>query len=642
MSATLNSTSSSATTNKIRIKFKLPRWAKVLAVVLIAGVITIGAVAGVAYATQKQTIVRGVTVGGLSVGRLDTLTALKEVEKSWLVFSANAFTFQAGDTTIKIPAGTTAATTEELIVDVADFEPAAAVNSAYDFGHRGSGWRQLWERTSGYLGRRHEFGLFSLSLENLADALRQQTATITEPTKNAGFEVSKDGAVTITPSVTGKSFDYNGAAKTAHARLRSLDSAPIIMTAITTQPEIVSAAELKTIATAELPAILDRAPLTITDNDQKWELKRGDLEKLLGFVRKNNGIHVGFDTVKTSAYLEELRPKIDVVPQNAKFSLTSGKVKEFQTSVVGRSLDVPNSLAAMEAKLIDKKESTAELVVMETEPATNQVAPNQLGIKELVAEASTNFRGSPTNRRFNINYGAKILNGLLIKPDDEFSLVKALGVIDAAHGWKSELVIKGTRIKPEYGGGLCQVGTTMFRVILDAGLPVLERSNHSLRISYYEPPIGLDATIYEPKPDLRFKNDYANYLLLQTEVSGDNLIFRFYGTTDGRTVDLPTPKVYNRTPIPPTTTVEVDDLKPGVKECQAPGHPGADATATYTVTKSDGTKTTQTFQSHYRAIGIICRVGKTPAAKPKTTNTNTNKNTNSSTNTNAATTNTNQ
>ena len=66
-----------------------------------------------------------------------------------------------------------------------------------------------------------------------------------------------------------------------------------------------------------------------------------------------------------------------------------------------------------------------------------------------------------------------------------------------------------SRRGPEFGGGLCQIGTTMFRVTMNAGLPILERQNHSYRVRYYEPPVGMDVTIYEPKPDFRFRNDYS-------------------------------------------------------------------------------------------------------------------------------------
>ena len=81
-------------------------------------------------------------------------------------------------------------------------------------------------------------------------------------------------------------------------------------------------------------------------------------------------------------------------------------------------------------------------------------------------------------------------------------------------GYLPELVIKGDEIKPEIAGGLCQVGTTMFRAAMNSGLKITERQNHSLVVSYYNDLSngnpGTDATIYDPHPDFRFLNDTGN------------------------------------------------------------------------------------------------------------------------------------
>ena len=568
---------------------------------------------GVAYAQQQRTIVRNVTVGGQPVGGLDSLTAIEEITADWEKFSAKGFTYTNGNQQLSIPVEADAVG-DEVALDVALFDPALAVNEAYSYGHRGEWWQQAYERFSGALGRRHEFGTFILDIDTVDDLLRKKLADGEKPATNAGFTLGKNNVVTMTDSANGSSYDYHQMLQQTTARLRSLSTDPITFTPLTVQPTIISSAEQQAIADQEVPTMLDRAPFTLEYATKTWTIDRDQLGKLLGFVQRDGTTHVGFDTEKTTSYLNDVKKDIEVVPKDAKFSIVDGQVKEFQTSVVGVTVEVTKSLEALQTALVTDTEKVA-LVVSETKPLTDTVAPNTLGVTELVAEGKTNFHGSPTNRRFNLTLGAQKINGLLIKPGETFSLVDALGKIDGAHGWKPELVIKpGGVITPEFGGGLCQVATTLFRAALNTGLPIVERRNHSLRISYYEPPVGLDATIYEPKPDLRFTNDYAGYLLIQTHVVGDELIFQFYGTKDGRKVDIPEPKVYNKVGLPATKTIEVTDLKPGEKVCQTPGHPGADATATYTVTKSDGTAVTQVFQSHYKAIGVICRVGKAKAS----------------------------
>lgn len=580
------------------------------------GALLLLAAAGAAvFAADTQRIVRGVTIGGLSVGGRTSLETLTLVKSRWKAFADRGFTFRAGSQTITIPVAGVTRDEEEVILDLANFDPQAAVDAAYAFGHDGPWWQQLRQRASGWLGRRHEVGRFSVDTVSLRKLLVDQLAKKETPARNASIVLAASGTIGLTPSGPGKSFAYDQAVRQAVRQTRTIDSRPIAITQVVVQPTIGSSPTLRRLAEKEAPLLLARAPLTITAGDKSWTLDRARMTKLVDFTVIDGRPAIGFGLDKTTTYLETLRSHIDVAAQNAKFSMSDGRVKEFQASVTGRTLDIPASIKAMNDELVVGRGASTELVIETEKPLTDTVTTNDLGIKELVAEGRTNFRGSPPNRRYNLGYGAEKLNGLLIKPGETFSLVAALGEIDGAHGWKPELVIKqGGRITPEFGGGLCQVATTLFRAVLNAGLPVVERSNHSLRISYYEPPVGLDATIYDPHPDLRFTNDYPTYLLLQTRIEGDNLIFSFYGTSDGRTVDLPTPKVYNQVPIPAPKTIETDELKPGEKQCQAPGHPGADATATYTVTKADGTKVTQVFQSHYRAIGVICRVGK---AKPK-------------------------
>ncbi len=603
---------------------KIHRWWLYGGAIFGALILLSGSVATAAYNSAGTRIVRGVTVAGQPVGGLDSLTAIHRLEKKWADFQSQAFQFQAAGRTMTILVTADTASETEVTLGAVDFDPTVSVNAALSFGRRGSLWQRVRERTSGFVGRPHELGVVNVDGASLGQLLESKFGDLAKAAKNAALKFGAGDTPEIVPSVASQTFDYSKAVREATIQARRLDAQPVTLNTITATPAIAVTPALTKLVSAGVNSVLDRAPLTLLQSDKKWTINRDQFKTMLGFYGTSKTPRLGFDLAATADYLNTIATDVNIKGQNAKFLMVDGRVQEFQPSAVGITLDIPATIAAMQSELVDKEQSSAALIVTEEKPLTDTVATNQLGITELVGTATTSFKGSPTNRRFNIGYGAKLLNGLLIQPGQEFSLVKALGKIDGAHGWKSELVIKGPKITPEFGGGLCQVGTTMFRVVLNTGLPIIERRNHSLRISYYEPPIGLDATIYDPKPDFRFINNYTGPLLLQTAVDGDNLTFSFYGTKDGRTVDVPTPKVYNRVAIPAPKTIEVDDLKPGETKCQTPGHPGADATATYTVTKADGAKVTQTFQSHYNAIGVICRVGKKPATKPKpTTNTNT-------------------
>lgn len=176
----------------------------------------------------------------------------------------------------------------------------------------------------------------------------------------------------------------------------------------------------------------------------------------------------------------------------------------------------------------------------------------------------------------------------------------------------------GDRITPEVAGGLCQVGTTMFRTVMNSGLEVTARTNHGMVISYYNDPSngnpGTDATIYEPNPDFKFRNDTGHYVLVTTEMNTSNghLEFHLWGTKDGRQGSYNPPAVLSWIPTGPALTFETNDLPPGKKECQG-AHPGAVTTFDYTRVMPNGEKKVVTYKSTYRAVSARCFVGRDPA-----------------------------
>jgi vancomycin resistance protein YoaR len=262
-------------------------------------------------------------------------------------------------------------------------------------------------------------------------------------------------------------------------------------------------------------------------------------------VRQNDNA-LGFTLAGDAAraYLSALATTIDRPAKNATVTITNGRVAAFTPSENGRALDIERTLATLDELVQTIGSTTIPLTVAPLTPAVTTQDANDLGIVEQIGAGRSNFAGSPGNRRKNVANGARALHGLLIPPGTEFSLVAALGNIDAANGYFQELVIKGNRTIPEYGGGLCQIGTTMFRTAMDTGLPITERQNHSYSVRYYfengKP--GTDATIYGPHPDLRFTNDTGGTILIQTTLVGDDLRFELWGKKDGRVASRTEPR----------------------------------------------------------------------------------------------------
>lgn len=253
------------------------------------------------------------------------------------------------------------------------------------------------------------------------------------------------------------------------------------------------------------------------------------------------------DRSKLESFLEDLAREINKDPVNAKFEIAEGRVAAFITSEPGMRLDIPKSL---EITLQELKNFDGERIVLayeKVEPEIKSSDAESLGIETLIGEGKSNFRGSPKNRIHNIKVATSRFNGLLIKPGEEFSFVTNLGEVDGEHGYAPELVIKKDKTEPEFGGGICQVSTTAFRAAIYSGMEITARRNHAYPVAYYNPQ-GMDATVYIPRPDLRFINNTAGHILIQTKIEGTELIFHFYGKNDGRKIEIEGPKITERNP----------------------------------------------------------------------------------------------
>lgn len=356
---------------------------------------------------------------------------------------------------------------------------------------------------------------------------------------------------------------------------------------------------------------------------------KADPDTLGGFIKSEpngNDLEVVFNDERLKLFVENLAKSIDVDPVNAKLTITGGKASVFQTATTGKKLDKTQTKADIE-NVINSRMTSSEpeanlkkiaLKVAVKEPEITESKINNLGIAELIGTAFTNFKGSPQNRVHNINVGAAALNGALVKPGETFSTIQKLGAIDASGGYLEELVIKENKTTPEFGGGLCQVSSTLFRATLNAGLKIIERQNHKYRVSYYEPPVGMDATIYDPSPDFKFQNNYGSYLLIQSRVEGTKITFDIYGTKDGRSVEISNPVVGDFVDPGPPIFTETETMPPGEKKIVEKPHQGATARFHYKVVRGSEVLQERDFVSKYVPWAEKWLVGKgTPAPAPQ-------------------------
>lgn len=475
--------------------------------------------------------------------------------------------------------------------------------------------------------------VFSLSIdeaglkENLEAELSEY---IKDPISADLHIVSVDPlAYEITTSSPGVSFDFQNVLTEATQAWKSLATAEVLITAHIAPPEVTE--EELAAASPQVGSIFSAGKHTIkhfdthTKKNHTWTLKQAQISEWLDPVKREDGTIVfGLNPSSTYAFLKEkIAPDIDVEPKNAEFTLSEGGVKAIK--IVGHRPGVTVDLEQVHAdindafatRLNEEMETITEtpLSVAVVEPDITLADTNDLGITEILGQGYSNFSGSPRNRILNIkNAVYNKLHGTIIKPGAEFSLNNTLRPYTLEAGYLPELVIVGNRIKPEVAGGLCQVGTTMFRTAMNSGLPITQRVNHGLVVGYYNDISngnpGTDATIYDGWPDFRFENDTGNHMAVTVAMNANtgDLTFTLWGTSDGRKGSYTPPVVSKWIPAGPYKEIQTTDLAPGERECQSV-HPGAEASFTYTRKLASGEVINRVFNSTYRAVPATCYVG---------------------------------
>jgi len=598
-------------------KYRIPNWLvatlTVFLILFLLGITTTFALEQIYSGRFFPNIaIGGVNVGGLSYDKAGQLVQEKigKLEHEGIVFSL-------GERKATIFPVTMATSDPDLSYKIYSAEALDSLNSAFHFGRQDGMVINFWERLRTIFSRVNFIWQNKVEEMELRKVLDANFSDLILPARETGW-LEENGQLKIAAGQKGEVLDYGVATEQLKKQLKMGNLAPIELKKNIAEPKISLAEGENLLPTLESVLQKDNIFLeaTITRSWlrepqlKKWNVTKDNVKKglILKWDENQKKAYVGFSE---AAFFEILKPmalEIEVEAREPKMTMQNGRATEFQAAQPGIKINLEKSLAQWEFNLINLPEVVSKIYTDEVAVKELTGSVNNLGIEEVVGIGQSNFAGSPRNRIHNIKTGAAAINGLIIAPNEEFSLNKALGEISGETGYLQELVIKGNKTVPEFGGGLCQIATTMFRVALDAGLPILERYPHAYRVVYYEP-AGMDATIYSPSPDLKFKNDTGGNLLLQTRVEGNNVTFEFWGTSDGRKVAVGKPTIYNITSPGETKYIKTEDLKVGETKCIETAHNGADADLKRVITFVDGTTKEESWHSHYRPWQAVCLVG---------------------------------
>ena len=317
---------------------------------------------------------------------------------------------------------------------------------------------------------------------------------------------------------------------------------------------------------SEKAAKLRGKSLTLSTPDTRIYLDETTLIHWLGF-------DLNCQQEKIDLYVDTLASSVKKDPVDAVFRFENNKVEDFRSSEQGYLVESTETKRLICQKFEELFESegrqtiSSELPLSYIEAKIKTSEVNDLGIKELLGRGASSFRHSTVGRNHNIEKGASIINRILVAPGETFSFIENLGEVTIASGFKKAYIIRQGKTELDVGGGICQVSTTFFRAMLDAGLDILERQAHAYRVSYYEEDSkpGFDATVFMPKPDLRFTNDTGHYVLIQSRYDGKNkkLTYEIFGSSDGRKVEISNYRQWDYRPPPPDVYIDDPTLPSG-------------------------------------------------------------------------------
>jgi vancomycin resistance protein YoaR len=364
-------------------------------------------------------------------------------------------------------------------------------------------------------------------------------------------------------------------------------------------------AEAAETALTQARALL-KSPVAVRVQDEHAQLLPSDLAPLLASKVVGRELRLALDEKGLDQLLRRRAPFAYTAGRDATFRVAGSSVSVVP-AVAGRTVQPGRAAAALLAVATrGGADRDVALPVASSQPKLSTAKAKALGVKERVSSFTTTFSAADAPRVHNIGLIAAAMNHQLIMPGGVFSMNAATGERTTAKGYRTAHVILNGELVDGLGGGVCQAGTTMFNAVLLAGLPVLERRNHSLHISHY--PLGRDATLNWPGTDLKFRNDSPYGIYITSSWSTSSLTFTLWSTSRNYKVSLSTSAARNFR-SPPTRYEDDPSMPKGTEMIEEPGSSGFDVTVFRTVSQGGKVVRRDQFVSNYVPWTRIVRRG---------------------------------
>jgi len=499
-------------------------------------------------------------------------------------------------------------------VDLAD-----AVSAAMDVSRKSNFVVDLGKRFKLFFSQTHVPLRGTAESARVDELLSRVAEGLDVPPVDAGLAI--DGSeITVVEGQKGLVVDREALRKRLTTALFTLQATKLPVPMVVKEPAV-QAEECQ--QAVEQARTMISSPLVLRRGDRIWSLTPEQIAAYMDFASENRG---GVSTLVPYLSAEKMGPffkstaaALDTAALDATFK-SDGEHAWVVPGVSGRAVEPNETASALTAAALRSTERVAEVAVITVEPDRTTEEAKAMGIGEKLGGYSTKWEGTK-DRQTNVRITTEYASDVILAPGEEYDFDKQVGPRTAERGYKEAPgIVDQTRLEDVFGGGICQVSTTLFNAAFFAGLEILERANHSIYIDHY--PKGRDATVSAGGPNMRFRNDTQHHILIRGASNGVTTTFNIYGTDDGREVSYTTSDFYDELEMA-TYEIPAYWFGPGTTYVKIAGQAGKSIKVVRTVKAKDGSLLHEdTFVSKWRMITEEIEVGTgstTTTTKPVST-----------------------
>ena len=587
------------------------RYGRVL-IAFVVGFLLVAVAAGGSILAYEQNytgkVAAGVSIGGTDVSGLTRQDAAAKLQAAFASVGT-------GTVTLDTPIGSKTLTYAQL-GRRPDID--GMLDAAFAVGRTGNPVERVVEEARTAVNHSTVAPRVAIDTDVLEAAIAGLATAIDRTSTSAMVTASSTGMVD-TAAVWGRTVDVPAMTSSISAALAAPDAPSTLSIPLAVVPVAPAVTDVDaTIARSRANRMV--APIVLNHGKDKWTITDKAVRTWLTFGSWPDGSYGPLvDPTKVQAAVAALSTKIDQKAVSATFYTSKGgSVVGVKPAKVGRKLDVPGTVVAIQALLNDRagagKDPSAPIVpalaVIQPQLSTEQAAKAAPLMKAISSWTTYYEVGAHNGFSANITIPSMAINGTVVAPGQWFSYWKAVGEVSLAKGYKlGGAIIDGHSVEGKsIGGGICSSSTTLFNAALRAGLQMGARKNHYYYIARY--PKGLDATVFKSDgggaQDMTFRNDTKYPILIRTYARPGIVRFTIYSVPTGRRVTFSRPTVKNYKPGY-TVTKYVTSLRPGVHEQVEYQADGQDVWVTRVVKDKTGKVIhKETFYSHYaQMIGVV-------------------------------------